>query len=134
LKVPKELVINCDETNVLFVPRSNYTYAHKGSKKVRAIGVGNDKAQITATIAVTESGNLLPTQLIFEGKTERCHPRGKPPSNIIWDHTDSHWQTPESYMRFIEQVLVPYKKEIISANNLNADQWAILKHDLHYSI
>jgi hypothetical protein len=122
-----------DETSVFLVPRSNYTYALKGSKKVRAIGVGHEKNQITATIAITEAGQVLPTHIIFQGKTDRCLPNGQPPSDIVWDYTDSHWQTPESYLRWIDRVLIPYKEKTIKEKSLNSDSWMILKHDLHYS-
>jgi hypothetical protein len=45
--VPKELVIGGDETAVQFVSRAKRTRNVKGAKKVRAIGMGSDKAQIT---------------------------------------------------------------------------------------
>lgn len=48
--VPPELVVNGDETNVLFVPRASRTRTKKGAKRVRVIGVGHEKAQITCTM------------------------------------------------------------------------------------
>lgn len=134
--VPDELIINVDETNVLFVARAKYTFAVEGAKKVRSIGVGEDKAQITATLGVTASGGVLPVQMIFGGKTIACHPgRGKTPTPVgfYFDHTESHWQTPASYMRYIENVIVPYKNNVIASMGLPSNQVTILKHDLHYS-
>jgi len=91
--IPPELVIGGDETNILFVPRASFSYAVSGEKRVRVIGVGQDKAQITATIFATEAGDVLDAQMIFGGKTTRCLPgQGKeePPVGIKWDFTESH--------------------------------------------
>jgi len=69
-KIPRELNIGGDETNLLFVPRALFTYAFSGEERVSVIGVGHDKAQITATIFASETGHVLDTQMIFGGKTE----------------------------------------------------------------
>ena len=39
----------------------------KGVKRCEILGKGSDKVQITVTIFVTESGEVLPYQIIFEG-------------------------------------------------------------------
>ena len=78
-QVPPELVINGDETAVQLVSRANRTRNSRGAKRVRLLGMGEDKAQITTTIFVTESGGVLPFQMIFEGKTDRCHPKHAKP-------------------------------------------------------
>ena len=72
--VPPELVINGDETAVLLVNRAKVTRNIAGAKRVRILGMGEDKAQITATIFATEAGSILPYQMIFQGKTDRVHP------------------------------------------------------------
>lgn len=134
--IPAELVINCDETGFLFVSRANYTYARQGAKRVRLIGVGKEKPQYTATISITESGDVLSTQLIFKGKTSASHPGGKdgvPPDGIYYEHTETHWQTEISYIKYIQNVILPYKNRVVREMNLPANQKCILKHDLHYS-
>ena len=44
-----------------------------------------------ATICLCAVGEYLPPQLIYKGKTERCHPKISFPNR--WDvwHTDNHW-------------------------------------------
>ena len=66
-------MINWDQTGVNFVPASQWTQEEKGSSRVEIAGVG-DKCQITVTVAGTLSGKLLPFQVLYEGKTEWCHP------------------------------------------------------------
>ena len=46
----------------------------KGAKHVPIKGV-DDKRQITATFAVSASGDFLPMQLIYAGETKRCLPK-----------------------------------------------------------
>ena len=57
--VPPELVINGDETAVQFVNRARTTRCAKGVKQVKILGMGDDEAQTTTTIFVTEAGNVL---------------------------------------------------------------------------
>jgi hypothetical protein len=54
-QVPKELVIGCDETSVQFLSRARSTRNLKGAQQVRILGMGDDKAQITTTIFITEA-------------------------------------------------------------------------------
>ena len=131
---PPELVIGCDETNAQFVNHATRTREKKGVKRCKILGKGSDKAQITVTIFVTESGDVLPYQMIFEGKTVKCHPINQPmPDDCLWTHTESHWQSVPTYMEAIEKIIVPYKNKIISTMGLPANQYTILKHDLHYT-
>lgn len=132
-RVPPELVINGDETAVQLVNRANRTRNVRGAKRVRMLGVGEDKAQITTTIFVTESGDVLPYQMIFEGKTDRCHPKHVKPDDCVWTHTSSHWQSVATYCAVIEAIIVPYKNRVISNLGLSKDQVTILKHDLHFT-
>ena len=71
-KVPSELVINWDQTGAKFVPTSQWTLAQQGVKQVDVTGL-DDKCEMTALLAHTLSGSLLPPQLIYAGKTMRCH-------------------------------------------------------------
>ena len=134
--VPPDLVIGCDETAVLFVPRSKYTYAVKGRKKIRLLGVGKDKDQITVTIFIVETGEVIDSQMIFGGKTNRCHPdngRSASPTGIHWDHSESHWQNYATFIKAIENIVILYKNAKISELGLPFDQKTILKMDLHFS-
>ena len=57
--VPPKLVINGDETAVQSVNRARTARCAKGVKRVKILGMGDDKAQINTTIFVTEAGNVL---------------------------------------------------------------------------
>ena len=55
-----QIVINMDQTAINLVPSSSWTMDEQGKNKI----VIKDKRQITAFVAVTLSGMLLPPQLL----------------------------------------------------------------------
>lgn len=134
-KVPKELVFGIDETNALFVTRATRQRVKKGTKRVRLIGVGKEKSQITVTLGLNEgTGKLLPTQYIFHGKTKKCHPTIPPTDGMgYFTHTTTHWQNEESFLEYLDKVIMPVKDEIIHTLGLPADHKCILKLDVHFS-
>lgn len=133
--VPPYLVYGIDETNVLFVSRHNSTRAHYGARKVRLIGVGKDKAQITTTLGIKESGEVLPVQYIFGGKTNACHPKRVAITREqgYFTHSVSHWQTVSTFNEYIEKIILPDKSRTILAMGCSEMQWAILKLVLHFT-
>jgi len=44
----------------------------EGSKRVKITAL-DDKLQITLALGVTKNGRYLPPQLIYAGKTSKCH-------------------------------------------------------------
>ena len=63
--------------------------------------------------------------------SKRCHPSHAKPEGVLWSHTESHWQTPATYIDVLRYVIVPYKNRMLQLHGLSADQWMIVKHDLH---
>ena len=84
--------------------------AKEGSKRVEVAGI-DDKRQITATFAASLSGNFLPVQLVYEGKTTRCHPAIDFPDGFHVTHTENHWCNESTMISYIEAVIVPYMVE-----------------------
>ena len=88
-KIPDHLIINMDKTGLSIVPVDKYTLEVGGSMQLAVTGQ-EDQREITCVVACTLSGLLLPPQLIYEGKTDRCHPKVRFPKG--WDiyHSSSH--------------------------------------------
>lgn len=63
--IPPELVLNWDQTGIKM--------DQQGAKWVVMVGV-SAKRQITAVFCGTLLGDFLPVQVIYKGKTPRCHP------------------------------------------------------------
>ena len=110
-KVPDELIINWNQTSVDVVPASNWTMNLRGEKQVPVKGT-DDKRQYTSLLACTLSGQLLPPQIIYQGKTDQCHPHGvKWPQDWDVTHTETHWSTSESMLRYLDKIIVPYVEQ-----------------------
>ena len=105
--VPPELIINIDQTPLPFVLISKYTMNQKGEKAVPILGTA-DYRQITGTFSVTMSGHFLPMQLIYQGKTDRCHPKYTFPSSFNVTHTPNHWSNEQTSIDLIKEILAPY--------------------------
>jgi len=69
--IPEDVIVNWDQTAIKYIPLSNWTMVQEGSKWVEVIGI-DDKRQITATFAASLSGNFLPVQMVYQGKTTKC--------------------------------------------------------------
>ena len=89
--IPKEMIINWDQTAVKYVPVSDWTKEVKGAKRVHIAGT-DDKRQLTATLTVTASGEMLPAQMIYGGKTPACLPSIE---HITF--TPNHWHRKKQY-------------------------------------
>ena len=88
--IPDSLIINWDHTGIHNVPVGAWTMEKEGSKRMENTGM-DDKRQITAILAITMSGHYLPPQIIYQGKTRKCLPVVKFPSNWHATFTENHW-------------------------------------------
>jgi len=132
LQVHPSLVINMDQTGAHLVPSDTHTYEVKGAKDVKVIGA-DDKRQITVCIASSLHGDLLPLQLIFQGKTTACHPDRTPAATaarVHITHSENHWSNQETMQQYIREVIVPYSEQRIAEHNLPADSHICLVLDV----
>ena len=105
--IPDDMIVNWDQTAIKYIPLSNWTMDKEGSKRVEVAGI-DDKCQITATFAASLSGQFLPVQLVYEGKTTKCHPTVEFPEGWNITHTQNHWCNEETMIIYIESVIIPY--------------------------
>jgi hypothetical protein len=130
-KVPIFLVVNVDQTGVHLCPSDRHTYAEEGSKSVAVVGA-EDKRQITVCVASSMDGDLLPLQLIFEGKTDRCHPAHTASiteEHFHITHSENHWSNVETMKKWVEKVLLPFAERKLAAANLPHNSHIILLLD-----
>ena len=123
--IPPELVLNWDQGGTNLMPSSSYTLEKQGATRVEIAAV-NDKKQIAATFAVSLSGAFLPFQLLYQGKTERCHPKYEfPPEIDVW-HSPNHWSNQDLTKRFVEKVIIPYVIHARQDKSLREDAKALV--------
>ena len=120
--VPPSLIFNWDQTALKFVPTGEWTM-HRAKEKIIPIASSDDKRQITAVLAITQTGEYLPPQLIYQGKTLRCHPKVSFPEEWeIW-HSDNHWSYEDMMARYIKEIVVPLisqKREALKLDKTHA--------------
>jgi hypothetical protein len=108
-----------DQTAVLLQHAQKYTYHSKKEKQVPVAGL-EEKRQITAVVASTLSGELLPMQLIFKGQDRNKNQRKAVPkldsetSRFVkkegWRmaQTPNHWSNFDSMLDYIHEIIAPF--------------------------
>jgi hypothetical protein len=78
-----------------------------GLQKRRDNSIQGLKTLKAVTFTLKETGDVVGIhQLIFGGKTIRCESEDPVPTNTYYDHTDSHWQTPASYITYLQTATI----------------------------
>ena len=103
--------------------------APRGAKQVKGQGF-DDKRGITMLLTGNMNGGLLPPQVIYEGKTNRCHPQHMSfPEDWHITHSPSHWSNIDTMHQYLENILIPYVNGIIDQIG-DPDQKALLILDV----
>ena len=125
-EIPVKLIINFDQTALNYVPSTSWMMEKIGTSRVEVV-TKDDKQQITAMFGGSMSGDFLPPQLIYEGKTERCLPQYKFPSSWhIKIHMDNHWSNEITMTQYVEMIIVPYINNKRKELKLSHDQPVLL--------
>ena len=123
--VPPALILNLDQTGTKLVPTSEWTMAVEGSKQVSVVGL-EDKREITVVLCCSLSGDLLPPQVIYIGKTSQCHPNVLFPDGWhIW-HSINHWSNQQTMLEYVDSILVPYLTKTRIQQDLSEEQVSLL--------
>ena len=89
------------------VPSFSWTMDKLGSSRVEVTGV-NDKRLITAIFCGSLTGDFLPIQVIYKGKTTRFHPHYEFPSDWHVTHSPKHWSNEDTMLDYIREIIIPY--------------------------
>jgi len=129
-EIPEDLIVNFDQTPLPYICTGKRTYHKQGSSNVPLVGKGKKK-QITGTFAVTMTGQFLPMQLIYQGTTNRCLPKGVEfPDDWNVTYTKNHWSNEEKAIEHLEKVVFPYLKKQKAELKLTEEQKGMLIFDV----
>ena len=109
--IPKDLIVNLDQTPLSYVCPGKYTFNPKGAKTVPIKGIDN-KRQISATFVISMTGEFLPIQLTYEGKTKRCLPNFDSPASFNVTFSNNHWPNTEKSKELFEDIIFPYFEKV----------------------
>ena len=102
--------------------------APQGSKRVEIMGK-DDKRQITGVFGCTLSGDFLPIQLIYQGKTSKCLPSVTFPSDWNITFSENHWSNESTMIEYITQLILPYINRKKSELNIDIKQRSLVIFD-----
>ena len=108
--IPDELIINVDQTPSKYMPTSSVTMAKK-SEHVPKQGA-DDKCAITLTLAKTLSGDMLPFQMIYTGKTSCSLPAAKFCESFLLGFNKLYWSNEEETLCLQKEVISPYMTKV----------------------
>ena len=123
--IPKDLILNLDQTPLSYVSPGKYTFNPKGAKTVPIKGV-HDKRQITATFSISMTGSFLPIQLIYEGKTRRCLPNYDFLKGFNVMYSTNHWSNTEKSVELFQKVIFPYLKNVKLSKKYPKEQMSLI--------
>ena len=109
--IPADIAINRDETPPSYVSPGKYTFNFKGAKNVTINGI-DDRRQITATFAISATGEFLPMQLIYFGKTKRCLRNFPFPHPFQVNYTENYGSNQRKAIEHFEKVIFLYLVKI----------------------
>ena len=131
------LIVNSDQTLVIYAAGVSETYAPKGSKQVEVVGK-DEKRGFTVVVGISMSGDVLPFQVIYAGHTNRSLPTPDAPeyyqaTEVLKFSFESggtnHWSTQSTMKSYVQHVLVPYfeqhKKDYNQICIWQIDCWSV---------
>ena len=123
------LIISIDQTPLSYVNTGKHTFSFKGAKNILIKGV-DDKYQITATFAVRCTGEFLPIQLIYAGKTERSLPKYFFPPSFLVMFTENHWSNTKKSVEFFKEIIFPYLEDTKRSKSYPSEQYDLTIMDI----
>jgi hypothetical protein len=136
--IPACCIVNADQTQVVYSSGSKSSWAPTGDRQVSVVGT-EEKRAFTLMVAIALSGDVLPLQAIYSGKTVRSLPDSKAPGmddarqhGLLLDFSgnDHYWATQASMRNWVMCSVVPFFNDMRERHGLPATQRCILQIDL----
>ncbi|KAG9122254.1 hypothetical protein FRC07_001460 [Ceratobasidium sp. 392] len=135
--IPDCCIVNADQTQVVYSSGDHKTWTATGERQISVLGT-EEKRAFTLLVAAALSGDLLPFQAIYAGKSDRSVPGKDCPGwseahrlgfLLEYSNTTTYWSTFETMCNWVTKVLAPYFESQRAKHGLPADQRCILQLD-----
>ncbi len=142
--IPSELIVNTDQTQVIYAQGSNLTWAETGAKQVITVG-SDEKWAFMAVLSISNSGEMLPVQAVYDGSTSWSLPRKdvlhyqdaiKHGFKFEFVNSGTYWLMQQTMHDFIDSILAPYydqQKERLALPESQKSLWHINMWSVHWS-
>ncbi len=136
--IPSELIVNTDQTNMVYAQGTKKTWAPTGSSQVSVSGA-DEKRAVTLCVSVSNNGTLLPFQAVYQGETMLSTPKKTAPH---YDETiaagfryeygtkSSYWSNQRTMTRLVDDIIAPYFAEQKEELKLPQDHKSIWQIDV----
>ncbi|KAJ7210221.1 hypothetical protein C8J57DRAFT_987678, partial [Mycena rebaudengoi] len=135
--IPAELRVNTDQTQAIYQQGTKSTWNKKGEKQIATVGQ-EEKRAFTLVPSISASGELLPMQAVFCGKTSASLPRpgsrGYADAESLGFKFESsmnskYWSTQRTMQTLVTDIIAPYFDKMKKELNLPSTQCSIWKID-----
>ncbi|XP_050408299.1 uncharacterized protein LOC126823474 isoform X2 [Patella vulgata] len=126
--IPKELIINFSQVHLNIVPVSNWTTSIESLSSQTNKDLEN--CEVTAVLASTASGKLIPPLVLYGGETDICCPEYQFPNNWHVSHINHQWDE-QSMIDYAKNVLRQYIDNIKKELGLSRTQQALIISDVY---
>lgn len=135
--VPAALRVNTDKTQLVYQQGTSTTWNESGVKQVAIVGQ-EEKCAFTLVPSISASGNLLPMQAIFHGKTTSSCPNPQATQyanakaykyQMLPLKTATYWSTQATMETLVNTIIAPYFEETNQSLGLPPAQYSIWKID-----
>lgn len=135
--IPACCIVNADQTQVVYSPGTKTTWNLTGERQVHVVGT-EDKRAFTLLVGASASGDVLPFQAIYTGKSPRSLPIAAAPGYsecqelgflLDYSETETYWSTFETMCRWVTKCLAPYFVAQRQQHGLPDTQRCILQID-----
>ncbi|KAF7330683.1 DDE superfamily endonuclease [Mycena sanguinolenta] len=136
--VPAALIVNTDQTQLVYQQGASSTWTQRGEKQVATIGQ-EEKRAFTLVPSISASGKLLPMQAIFQGLTPLSCPSSDAPRYeealklgyvMLPSKTSTYWSTHETMHLLVDEIIAPYFDAVKAELGLPPSQVSIWLIDL----
>ncbi|KAF8234198.1 hypothetical protein L208DRAFT_1262742, partial [Tricholoma matsutake] len=113
--IPPSIYVNSDQTQVVYAPGNQMTWADTSAKQVSMIGV-DEKRAFTVLMSVAANGTLLLFQAIYEGLRNRSLSESSTLNHnkvikagflLEFSGTKTYWSNQQTMQSFIDNILTP---------------------------
>lgn len=142
--IPAELRVNTDQTQTHYQMGGKRTWNKSGEKQVMTMGM-DEKRAFTLVPSISASGEVLPMQAIFQGKTDNSCPSKTArrydeatDNQFVFEPslTGTYWSTQATMQRLVDLIIAPYferKKADLLLPPSQCSMWLIDCWSVHRS-